>query len=163
MRSWVEPTELAVPKGQLGQNGDLPDGDLHHSVGPMWRLTENWWVVINRTHGRTLFAIILHGKDRRFSSFFAVNIATERRRAYFKVIKGFAAWCEERGSGGIDQGNPIYVATYVEQLGRTHAKHTVKQLSRSTQIPELRCGIFNRPGILLSKAERLSGRSLFGV
>jgi len=65
---------------------------------------------------------------RRFWEFFTVNIRNPNtRRAYFKAVEGFAAWCKEKGLGNLSGVPPMHVAAYVEQLGRTHAKPTVKQ------------------------------------
>ncbi len=66
--------------------------------------------------------------DRRFWEFFTVNIRNPNtRRAYFKAVQGFSAWCEKRGLGDLSGVTPMHVAAYVEQLGRTHSKPTVKQ------------------------------------
>lgn len=66
--------------------------------------------------------------SRRFWEFFTVNIRNSNtRRAYFKAVAGFAAWCEEKGLGDLAGVTPMHVAAYVEQLGRTHSKPTVKQ------------------------------------
>ena len=65
---------------------------------------------------------------RRFWEFFTVNIRNRHtRRAYFKAVETFAAWCAERGLEDLARGSPIHVAAYVEQLGRTHSKPIVKQ------------------------------------
>lgn len=65
---------------------------------------------------------------RRFWEFFTVNIRNPNtRRAYFKAVKMFATWCEERDLHDLAAVTPMHVAAYVEQLGRTHAKPTVKQ------------------------------------
>jgi len=65
---------------------------------------------------------------RRFWEFFTVNIRNPNtRRAYFKAVEGFAAWCQEKGLGNLSGVTPMHVAAYVEQLGRTHSKPTVKQ------------------------------------
>ena len=65
---------------------------------------------------------------RRFWEFFTVNIRNPNtRRAYFKAVEGFAAWCEEIGLGDLAGVTPMHVAAYVEQLGRTHSKPTIKQ------------------------------------
>src|ERR1700731_5433935 len=67
-------------------------------------------------------------RGRRFWEFFTVNIRNPNtRRAYFKAVEAFAAWCEEKGLGDLSGVTPMHVAAYVEQLGRTHAKPTVKQ------------------------------------
>jgi integrase/recombinase XerD len=74
-----------------------------------------------------LFHTVPEG-GRRFWEFFTVNIRNPHtRRAYFKAVEGFAAWCEEKGLGDLSRVMPMHVAAYVEQLGRTHAKPTVKQ------------------------------------
>ena len=74
-----------------------------------------------------LFQTIPEG-GRRFWEFFTVNIRNPHtRRAYFKAVETFAAWCVERGLGDLAQVTPMHVAAYIEQLGRTHAKPTVKQ------------------------------------
>jgi integrase/recombinase XerD len=65
---------------------------------------------------------------RRFWEFFTVNIRNPNtRRAYFKAVAGFAAWCDDKGLRDLLGVTPMHVAAYVEQLGRTHAKPTVKQ------------------------------------
>jgi len=65
---------------------------------------------------------------RRFWEFFTVNIRNPHtRRAYFKAVESFAAWCAERSLEDLAPVTPMHVAAYVEQLGRTHAKPTVKQ------------------------------------
>ena len=75
-------------------------------------------------------ALFQAGPDsgRRFWEFFTVNIRNANtRRAYFKAVERFAAWCEERGLDDLSAVTPMLVAAYVEQLGQTHAKPTVKQ------------------------------------
>ncbi len=65
---------------------------------------------------------------RRFWEFFTVNIRNPNtRRTYFKAVEGFAAWCDEKGLGDLAVVTPMHVAAYIEQLGRTHSKPTVKQ------------------------------------
>lgn len=59
MRGWVEPIENAVPKGKLGPDGRLPPGPLFQRTGPLWRVTEGGWAVVNRTQLWTLFAIVV--------------------------------------------------------------------------------------------------------
>ena len=59
IRGWVEPIENAIPKGKLTPSGDLPCGSSFQEVGPLWRLTEGGWAVVNRSHGWTLFAIVV--------------------------------------------------------------------------------------------------------
>jgi integrase/recombinase XerD len=79
------------------------------------------------THLPALFRAVPHG-GRRVWEFFTVHIRNPNtRRAYFKAVEGFAAWCEEKRLGGLAGVTPMHVAAYVEQLGQTHAKPTVKQ------------------------------------
>jgi len=74
-----------------------------------------------------LFQTIPEG-GRRFWEFFTVNVRNSHtRRAYFKAVASFAAWCAERSLDDLARVTPMHVAAYVEQLGGTHAKPTVKQ------------------------------------
>lgn len=74
-----------------------------------------------------LFQAVPDG-GRRFWEFFTVNIRNPNtRRAYFKAVETFAAWCAERGLHDLAAVTPMHVAAYVELLGRTHSKPTVKQ------------------------------------
>lgn len=59
MRGWVEPIENAVPQNRLRPDGTLPPGPLFQRSGPLWRLTEGGWAIVNRSHGWALFAIIV--------------------------------------------------------------------------------------------------------
>ncbi len=66
--------------------------------------------------------------SRRFFEFFTVHVRNPNtRKAYFRAVAGFAAWCEGRGLRDLSRITPMHIAAYVEQLGRTHAKPTVKQ------------------------------------
>ena len=85
-------------------------------------------VLIGKDHPPLALFQSLPEGERRFWEFFTVNIRNPNtRRAYFKAVQGFAAWCEERGLGDLAGVTPMHVAAYVEQLGRTHSKPTVKQ------------------------------------
>jgi integrase/recombinase XerD len=65
---------------------------------------------------------------RRFMEFFTVNIRNvNTRRAYLKAVETFAAWCDDHGMRQLPAVTPMHVALYVEQLGRSHSKPTVKQ------------------------------------
>jgi len=80
--------------------------------------------------GPLLPAIFHAGEDsaRRFFEFFTVNIRNANtRKAYFRAVSSFAAWCDERGLRNLQLITPMHVAAYVEQLGKTHSKPTVKQ------------------------------------
>ena len=74
-----------------------------------------------------LFQAVPDG-GRRFWEFFTVSIRNlHTRRAYFKAVESFAAWCAEKGVDDLARVTPMHVAAFVEQLGRTHSKPTVKQ------------------------------------
>ena len=65
---------------------------------------------------------------RRFLEFFTVNIRNRHtRRAYFDAVARFSTWCDAKGLQDLAAIEPVHVATYIEDLGRTHAKPTVKQ------------------------------------
>ena len=74
---------------------------------------------------------LFHGvpeNGRRVWEFFTVSIRNANtRRAYFNAVRTFSAWCADRGLHDLSAVMPMHVAAYVEQLGRTHAKPTVKQ------------------------------------
>lgn len=73
--------------------------------------------------------IAAEGEDavRRFIEFFAANIRNANtRQAYGRAIGRFLRWSEQRGFR-LDELEPIVVATFIEQLGLTHSKPTVKQ------------------------------------
>ena len=74
-----------------------------------------------------LFKTVPDG-GRRFWEFFTVNIRNPHtRRAYFKAVETFAAWCDGRGLHDLAAVTPMHVAGYVEQLGHIRSKPTVKQ------------------------------------
>jgi integrase/recombinase XerD len=67
------------------------------------------------------------GAAKRFWEFFTANIRNRNtRRAYFVAVTQFSEWCE-RWKLSLDQVQPIHVAGYIEQIGATHSKPTVKQ------------------------------------
>lgn len=59
MRGWVEPIENALPRGKLTPEGELPDGDIFDRIGPVYKLTDSGWSVINRSHQWLLITIVL--------------------------------------------------------------------------------------------------------
>jgi site-specific recombinase XerD len=64
----------------------------------------------------------------RFVEFFTANIRNANtRRAYGRAVGDFFGWCSRRHIRQLDQLNPTVIAAYVEQLGATHAKPSVKQ------------------------------------
>jgi len=84
---------------------------------------------VGASTGAPLPAIFLRAQDRgkRFWEFFTVNIRNRHtRKAYFVAVTQFSAWCEQRKLS-LEQIQPLHVAAYIEQLGATVAKPTVKQ------------------------------------
>lgn len=65
---------------------------------------------------------------RRFIEFFTATIRNENTRwAYGRAVRQFFAWCEGRGITELTQIEPIVVAAYIEELGNTMSRPTVKQ------------------------------------
>jgi site-specific recombinase XerD len=65
--------------------------------------------------------------SRRFIEFFTASIRNRNTRiAYARAVKQFFDWCDERRLR-ITDIEAISVATYIEQLGNTASKPTVKQ------------------------------------
>ena len=65
--------------------------------------------------------------QKRFWEFFTANIRNRNtRRAYFVAVSQFSDWCEHHKIS-LGQVQPIHVASYIEQLLKTHSKPTVKQ------------------------------------
>lgn len=66
--------------------------------------------------------------SRRFLEFFAATIRNSNtREAYARAVRTFFQWCSDRGYTELHQLEPMTVAAYVEQLGQTQSKPTVKQ------------------------------------
>ena len=64
----------------------------------------------------------------RFLEFFTVNIRNKNTRAaYGRAAGAFLGWCEKQGVQSLAGVQPVLVAAYVEQLGRTMSAPTVKQ------------------------------------
>jgi integrase/recombinase XerD len=64
----------------------------------------------------------------RLFEFFTANIRNKNtRRAYYKAVCRFAAWCEGRGLHDLVGIKPLNVAGYIEDLADELAKPTVKQ------------------------------------
>ncbi len=59
MRGWVEPIENALPQGKLTPDGKLPDGDIFDRIGPLYRITDSGWSVINRSHQWFLLTVLV--------------------------------------------------------------------------------------------------------
>ena len=65
--------------------------------------------------------------SRRFIEFFTATIRNRNTRmAYARAVKQFFDWCDDHRLK-LEDVEAITVATYVEQLGTTASKPTVKQ------------------------------------
>src|SRR5688572_14429906 len=65
---------------------------------------------------------------KRFVEYFTAHIRNRNTRtAYFKAVSAFSTWAEGKGIGDLSAVQPVHVAAYIEELGRTHSKPTVKQ------------------------------------
>jgi integrase/recombinase XerD len=74
--------------------------------------------------------IINAGKPaaHRFLEFFTVNIRNPNTRAaYGRAAGAFLHWCEKQGVTSLAGVQPVLVAAYVEQLGKTMSAPSVKQ------------------------------------
>src|SRR5215475_1646139 len=66
--------------------------------------------------------------SERFWEFFTATIRNRHtRRAYYTAVCRFSAWCENRGLHELAWVKPMHVAAFIEELGRTLSKPTVKQ------------------------------------
>ena len=73
-------------------------------------------------------AVAGEGATRRFVEFFTANIRNRNTRAaYMRAVSDFFAWCEGVGLAELRALQPVHVAAYVEQLGKTHSAPSVKQ------------------------------------
>ena len=64
----------------------------------------------------------------RFIEFFTANIRNPNTRAaYARSVGDFFRWCERGGLVRLAAVQPVHVAGYVEQLGKSHAAPSVKQ------------------------------------
>jgi site-specific recombinase XerD len=82
--------------------------------------------------GRVVLPAIIAGAKKsartRFLEFFTVNIRNPNTRAaYSRAAVEFLQWCERQGMGGLDEVEPVHVATYIEQLGKRMKAPSVKQ------------------------------------
>lgn len=66
--------------------------------------------------------------QKSFLEFFTANIQNANtRRAYFKASCEFLNWCYERGIVSLPMIQPLHVAAWIEDLGKTLSVPTVKQ------------------------------------
>ena len=65
---------------------------------------------------------------RRHLEFFGVTIRNRNTRAaYLHAASRFFAWCEHHHLGQLADIEPLHVAAYIESLGESFEKPTVKQ------------------------------------
>ena len=63
----------------------------------------------------------------RFINFFTAEIENDNTRAaYFRAVKQFDVWCEQKGFG-LEQLQPFIVAAYTKEMKETRHPQTVKQ------------------------------------
>lgn len=76
-------------------------------------------------------ALVAAAGDRaayRFLEFFAANIRNPHtRRAYYRAVRDFLAWCENAGVPSIETVQPLHIATWIEGQTREVSAPTVKQ------------------------------------
>lgn len=66
--------------------------------------------------------------ETRFWEFFTANIRNKNtRRAYYQAVCRFSSWCEARGLGELAAVAPIHVAAYVEEMGASLSRPSIKQ------------------------------------
>jgi site-specific recombinase XerD len=59
---------------------------------------------------------------------FTANIRNRNTRAaYLRAVSDLFQWCEEAGLRELGSLQPVHVAAYVEQLGKTHSAPSVEQ------------------------------------
>jgi site-specific recombinase XerD len=63
----------------------------------------------------------------RFIEFFIATIRnTNTRKTYLRAVKRFFAWADQAGILELDALRPLHVATYIEILGQSHERASVK-------------------------------------
>jgi site-specific recombinase XerD len=65
---------------------------------------------------------------KRFIEFFTANIRNPNTRSsYARAVSDFFRWCQGIGLTELERLEPVHVAAYIEQLGKTHSPPSVKQ------------------------------------
>ena len=63
----------------------------------------------------------------RFLEFFIATIRNENtRKTYLRAVKRFFVWADQAGLVELQTLRPLHVATYIEALGQTHERASVK-------------------------------------
>ncbi len=90
-----------------------------HGSHALWTGTQTVPIIIARSG---------EAASRRFLEFFFATIRNDNTRwAYARAVRRFFEWAEGRGISQLPQVEPIVIAAYVEELGRTMSKPSVKQ------------------------------------
>jgi site-specific recombinase XerD len=87
-------------------------------------------LVITGTTSLIPAAVAAAGENaaKRFVEYFTANIRNRNTRvAYAKAVSDFFRWCEAVDLHELGSLEPVHVAAYVEQLGKTHSAPSVKQ------------------------------------
>jgi site-specific recombinase XerC len=88
----------------------------------------NQLVAIKQLGLPTLVAAAGEHASMRFLEFFAANIRNPHtRRAYYRAVEEFLAWCASAGVPSITAVQPVHVATWIEASTRELAAPSVKQ------------------------------------
>jgi site-specific recombinase XerD len=91
---------------------------------------ENELIVVNGTDTLVPLQIAAAGDQaiRRFIEFFTANIRNRNTRAaYLRAVSEFFGWTERVGLQQLETLEPVHVAAYIEQLGKSHSAPSVKQ------------------------------------
>ena len=59
LRGWIEPIENAIPKGDVPEDGRLPNGSPFNRTGSIYRITDSGWSVINRANFWVLTTVLV--------------------------------------------------------------------------------------------------------
>jgi integrase/recombinase XerD len=90
----------------------------------------NELLIIDRSYTLLPVQIAAAGDQaaRRFIEFFTANIRNPNTRtAYLRAVSDFFGWTDRVGLKRLETLEPVHVAAYIEQLGKTHSAPSVKQ------------------------------------
>lgn len=91
-------------------------------------MREKALLLITKPSLSSLFSDVSEPATRRFIEFFTANIRNPNtRKAYARAAGDFLHWCEGRGVTTLPAIQPMHVAAWIEELGRSHSVPTVKQ------------------------------------
>src|SRR5437016_3309239 len=103
-------------------------GEDYGSIFPASRQSEGVLEPVSVT-GPLPALIVKAGEraSRRFVEFFTAEIRNPNtRRAYARAVRDFCRWCEARQLA-LEKLSPVIVAAYVEELGTTLSRPSMKQ------------------------------------